>query len=270
MFQHVRAAREFALHLIEGGPRKQDSELAGILFEAYAYFALLSHFERRPLLAPSYSEDPILSALDQIRQYQTFGSFLGCAYRLYELIPAVSRLVLYEKRSISRNDEPRNRDLYENLRRSVAHWSAEEECGTTSPDQAPGQSAEQIAGMIVQNALLMLLHDCRVGEGEGPGDIMQDIQPLIDDTMSLFELISADPVGNVIVWPMLITGSMMQKESQRQCLAQTFLTHHAHTALSDRIAELLQWVWEDDEESTFGIAGLEKVARQHKTHLCYA
>ena len=234
----------------------------GILFEAYAYFATLSHFERRPLLGQSKDEDLILSTFNHIRQYQTFGSYLGCAYRLYELIPAVSRLVLYEKRSICRNNDPKNRDLYENLRRTIGGWSAEEERNANH--------AEQMAGMIVQNALLMLLHDCRIDEGQRPGDIMQDIQPLINDTMSLFGLISDDPVSTVIVWSMLITGSMMLEESQRQSLLRLIVTHYTHTALGDQIARLLQWVWEDDNESTFGITGLEKVAKQHKTHLCYA
>jgi hypothetical protein len=124
--------------------------------------------------------------------------------------------------------------------------------------------------MIVQNALLMLLHECRVSDGQGPGDIMQDIQPLIDDTMSLFDEISDNPVSTVIVWPMLITGSMMLEECQRQKLLQLITTHYTHTALGDQIARLLQWVWKDGSESTFGIIGLEKVAKLHKTHLCYA
>lgn len=262
MFQHVRAAREFALHLIARDPMKQGSELTGILFEAYAYFATLAHFERRPMLGPRRGDDLFLSTFGHIRQYQTFGSYLGCAYQLYELIPDVARLVLYEKRSISQNDDPNNRALCDNLRSTVARWSAEQAYKTNH--------AEQMAGMIVQNALLMLLHECRIDEGQGPGDVMQDIQPLIDDTMSLLDFISDEPVSTVIVWPMLITGSMMREEGQRQSLLQIFITHHTHTALADQIARLLRWVWEDDDESTFGITGLEKVAKQHKTYLCYA
>lgn len=267
MSQHVRAAREFSQHLIAREPNKQNPELAGILFEAYAYFAALAHFERRPMIGPSQSENPILSTIDQTRQYQTFGCYLGCAYRLYESIPAVSRLVLYEKRSISRNNDPNKQELYENLRRKVASWSADEENENAPANYTP---AEQMAGMIVQNALLMLLHECRIDEGQGPGTIMEDIQPLIDDTMSLFELISDEPVTTVVVWPMLITGSMMLEEKQRQSLGQLIRTHQTRTALGEHIARLLQWVWEDGNESTFGITGLEKVAKQHKTHLCFA
>ncbi|KAK5061102.1 hypothetical protein LTR84_007644 [Exophiala bonariae] len=262
LLHHVRAAREFCSHLIAKEPVVQSSPLAGMLFEAYAYFAALSHLEQRPILelAPEY--DPILSNFDCIKQCETFGSYMGCAYRLYELIPTIARLVLYEKRSISRNHNPKIQALYEDMRRAVTGWSAEEDRVCSC--------AEKLAGMIVQNVLLMLLHECRIDEGQGPQHVMQDIQPLIEETMSLFETISQSPVSSVLAWPMMITGSMMLESNQRQRLLSLVGTHHTHTALADQIVRLLHWVWEGGDEGTFGITGLGKVARQHKTYLCYA
>ncbi|KAK5312083.1 hypothetical protein LTR93_011474 [Exophiala xenobiotica] len=262
MYHHVRGAREFCSHLIAREPMVQSSPLAGMLFEAYAYFAALSHLERRPILELTADYDPILSAFDCIKQYQTFGSYMGCAYQLYELIPTIARLVLYEKRSISRNNDPKVQAQYEDMKRAVAGWSAKQ-------DQRCSR-AERMAGMIVQNALLMLLHECRIDEGQGPRHVMQEIEPLIEETVSLCEIISDEPVSSVLAWPMMITGSMILEENQRQRLLSLVGTHHTHTALADQIVRLLRWVWEDDDETVFGITGLEKVAKQHKTYLCYA
>jgi len=262
MLYHVRAAREFCEHLIAREPVVQSSPLAGMLFEAYAYFAALSHLERRPILESTPAYDPILSDFDCIKQCDTFGSYMGCAYQLYELIPTIARLVLYEKRSIARNHNPKIQALYEDMRRAVAGWTAQEVLVCSC--------AEKMAGMIVQNALLMLLHECRVDEGQGPQHVMEDIQPLIEETMSLFETISESPISSVLAWPVMITGSMMLEQNQRRRLLSLVETHHTHTALADQIVRLLHWVWEDEDESTFGITGLGKVAKQHKTYLCYA
>ncbi|KAK6373999.1 hypothetical protein LTS17_007969 [Exophiala oligosperma] len=261
MSLHVRAAREFCSHLITREPMARSLPLAGILFEAYAYFAALSHLERRALeLMPD--QDPIISDIDCIKTYQTFGSYMGCAYQLYELIPTISRLVLYEKRSISRNDDPKLQALYEDTKRAVADWT---------PDEHQAHNyAETMAGMIVQKTLLMLLHECRIVEGQGPQHVMRDIQPLIEETMSLAEIISKEPVSCVLAWPMMITGSMMVEKRQRHRLLSLFGTHPTHTALAEQTVRLLNLVWEDDDKSVFGITGLGTVAKQHKTYMCYA
>ncbi|KAK7883576.1 hypothetical protein LTR67_011074 [Exophiala xenobiotica] len=269
LVQHMRAAREFVLQVSADKAVNEDCDLVGVLMEGYVYFALIAQIASLSTPPPGKNA-PLLSILNRLREYKTFGVYLGCAHQLYELIPAVTDLALHKKRAVCGTTDEHTQALHETLRRKVTCWSAESEGDVSTARYIPGYRAEQVAAFIIQNVLLILLHDCRIGEGENPRDIMEDIQPLIDDTMALFELISDAPVSNVIGWSFLILGSVMRREDQKRSLSQKLRSHRSETAYSDRVADVLEWVWSDPDERTFGLAGLEKVARERKTYLCLA
>lgn len=269
LIQHIRASREFALYVFANRSADQSCDLAGVLVEGYVYFALIAQFAS--FSAQESNDDiPLLTTLKHLRTYNTCGVYLGCAHQLYELIPAVTEFVLRKKRaSFSQSDE-HAQEQYESLRRQVAAWSPESNDNVATARKVPGSSSEHVAGLIIQDVLLILLHECRMVRGESLADMMKDIQPLVDDAMSLFELISDAPASNVIGWAMLILGSVMQREDQKRSLSQILRNHHAETAYSSRVADILEWVWSDPDERTFGMTGLEKVAREHRIHLCLA
>ncbi|KAK7889933.1 hypothetical protein LTR67_008397 [Exophiala xenobiotica] len=267
LVQHMRAAREFVVHVAADKSVNENCDLAGVLIEGYVYFGLIAQFASLSTSPPD-DHAPLLSTLKRLQNYKTYGVYLGCAHQLYGLIPEVTGLALYMKRPAGDQPDEHVQELHETLRRKVASWSAESDDNVSTARHLPGYSSEQVAGLIIQDVLLILLHAYRIGEGESPRGIMEDIQPLIDDTMALLELISDAPVSNTIGWSLLILGSVMQREDQKLSLSQSLRNHRSETAYSNRAAEILEWVWSDPDERTFGLAGLEKVAREHNTHLC--
>jgi hypothetical protein len=269
MAHHLRACTEFARHIVASEADHTDNDLVGVSLEVYVYLALLAYLEGPSSRLPSSSSDHLLSTLDHLRNYRTFGSLLGCAHRLYELIPEVSDLVWCRRRRSSGSDYQSTDEAYEALKTRIESWPDETDTGPGSPGPLSETSAEYAAGVMIRNTLLMLLHHSQIfGRPALKQAMTEKIQPLVDDNMAFLDVLSDAPVANVSLWLLVVTGSMMQKSDQKQCLAQRLKSHHSQTPVASRAVEILTWIWNDPEKDSYGLYGVAKVASEHMTHIC--
>lgn len=254
-----------------GSQTGSSCELSALLVECYAYFALIAQFDDHT--SPEKyclwdGEAYLFSAIERMRASSTFGSYFGCAFELYRLIPDVSSLMLQEDDRSSPELSSNRGKLLDELTRKVMRWPVSSEA-TTSPETSVCEStSEPAAGILIQNTLLILLHSCRHDRCLDSQNAWDTIQPLIDYNMSLFDVLDGTPALSVTLWPFLITASMLRDRRQQQAFAEKLMSHHTKTALADRMVQLLKWVWEDSNESSYGLIGLSMVARMHGTYLC--
>jgi hypothetical protein len=155
------------------------------------------------------------------------------------------------------------------LKTRIESWPDETDTGPGSPGPLSETSAEYAAGVMIRNTLLMLLHHSQIfGRPALKQAMTEKIQPLVDDNMAFLDVLSDAPVANVSLWLLVVTGSMMQKSDQKQCLAQRLKSHHSQTPVASRAVEILTWIWNDPEKDSYGLYGVAKVASEHMTHIC--
>lgn len=267
---HLQACREFAMSIGFGDQSQEGDDLAALLTECYVYFATICQFDAsRSGSHPILNEnDLVLSKLSDLRNYSAFGSILGCASQLYRLVPQILHLIAHGTSEFGRDG--RKDDLYEELRFKVMNWSVSSETDQLITNRPLCETLEQTSGLIVQNTLFLLIYSSHLSQRWSPQITLSKIQPLIDHNMSLFEIVGDNPVMHVIFWAYLITGSMIRNGEQREHLSRRLRTHHTRIALGHRVMMILQWLWDDPDESTFGLPGLQKVAREQGVSLCVA
>lgn len=259
------------MEIATGSQKGSSCELSDLLVECYAYFSLIAHFDdHNP--AEKYcmwdGEAHIASAIERMQASSTFGSYFGCAFELYRLIPDVSSLLLHEDDRLSPELSSNRRKLLGELTRKVMRWRVSSEDTGTPEASVYESTSESTSGIVIQNTLLILLHSCRHDQYWDRQTAWDMIQPLIDYNMSLFDVLEDTPAMSVTFWTFFITASMLRDRRQQEAFVKRLTSHHTKTALTDRIIQLLKWVWEDSNESTYGLVGLSRVARVHGTHLC--
>lgn len=269
---HIRACGEFARHIVAHEDSDGDHDLIGFSLEAYVYSALLATLSEPAAdegCNPSSSRDDLLTLLHRLRNYRTFGSLVGCAYRLYELIPEIARRVWCPKRRTLNCPYHDTFEACEALKTQIESWSGEN-AEPSSPSSSQCSTAEYAYGVMIQNSLLMLLHYSWIRHRDGFQQAMDEkIQPLIDDNMMLEELLTDAPVVNVSLWLVMITGSMMRKNEQRLALARTMKRHPTQAPVTNRAVRILNWLWNDSEADSYGLEALTRVATKHGTRICF-
>lgn len=252
MSHHRRACREFAKHIVLSHHSKE-SDLLGILGETYAFLALIGHLDATsPVdnLNKASEYDQMLSLLEYLHGFRTSGSLLGCSQDLYMLIPRLAALELGQL--------PLEQRQFDELETKVLRWS--------HPTRSLNHS-EQIAGSLIQKTLLLLLYSAYRNQMPTEGEFGGKIQPLIHQILTFFAQIEDTPAAHTVIWALLVTGSMMVREDQKQNLSSRLRCHQAQTPLTSRVAEILEWLW-DDSDAPIGLLGLQEVTKGHKTHIC--
>jgi hypothetical protein len=272
MAYHLRACREFALEMTTAGDSDSTSELTSFLVECYVYFALISQFDGHSSIEQNSlwnRKGSISSAIKLARRSRTFGSFFGCSFRLYELIPSVSAL-LHGNSPLSQESTSSCEDTLEELTNKVTSWSVSSEITTIYETSPYWTASESAAGIVVQNTLFILLSLFRLEQHLSRQAAQEAIQPLIDQNLALFDVLNDTPTLPVAVWPYLIMGSMLRDREQQQEFSAKFLGHHSQTAFASRMVQLLKCVWDDPDETAYGLTGLERAAMANQIYLCLA
>lgn len=273
MIYHLRACREFTRHIIEHGCLDGDPDLIGFLLENYAYAALLACLAE-PVSGescePSSVDDDLRSLLQRVRTYPMYGSLIGDAYELYQLIPEIARYVWCPEQRRGMCQYHDCLEAYKAIETKLLLWP-DGNAQACSEDAQRYFTAELGNGIMIRNSLLMLLRYSWIRQRHTFDQAMDEgIQPLIDDNMVLEELLAASPVMNVSLWPLMVTGSMMRKDEQRLAFAHRLRAHRTRVPVMSSTLRLLDWLWHDTEIQSHGPEALARVARKHESRVCFA
>lgn len=271
LVHHLRACREFAQHVVAHDYAEGDNDIIGHSLEIYVYTALLARLQLPELneaCGESGSSWDLLSLLERVRLYRTFGNLFGPADRLYELMPAIAQQIWCPSRDSQDCPHHSGDCEYESLKAKVERWQGQSHASEPS-NSTTCSMAEYTNGVMVQNTLLMLLHHSRLTTKPRCEQAMYaQIQLLIDDNLLLHDLVADSPMSSVSLWPMFVTGSMMRRHDQRLDLARKLKANPTQAPVTSRAVQVLNWLWNDDESDDLGLQAVFRVTTKRGAHIC--
>lgn len=268
----MRASRELVLKILKEPRQTLHGDIKfiqGFALEVYFYLVLVNSitpYGRDEARAIPF--DSFFASLDFLKEYDSFGIFFSCGQGLFELIPQISMLAmrrLTEEESGASSEETRGN--YARLVETLMEWR--------SPPVASGMAeweAEHVAtGEIYRQALLVFIKACMCGSVVRNPKVIVAIQHHLDVTEPLFTPVTLSPFHTLLLWPVMILGSCLICEHQRRDLI--YKLHH-ETRINIRqvreAANLLEHLWEDEDERSYGPYGLYLVMRKHQFNFSMA
>ena len=273
VFQHLRAWRHIIIHLLNGAstPGTNDlRNLQGFVIEVYSYLALVSNITPYGLAKNrTLPLDPFLTSLGHLREYEGSGTFFSCAASLFELIPPITMLAakrLAEER-VSDLPSQESSDTFYHLLARLGSWKAT----PVAEDMATWRDAYTAVGEIYRHALYIYLTTALCGSVVSSPKTISEIQQHIDVFWIHWDLVISSPYGTILLWPLMITGSCLVREDQKQMLRDRLQSPRRwrFTQISAAL-ELLELLWADDDKHAYGPYGLFVTMQKHKMDFCMA
>jgi len=239
----------------------------------YAYLVLVSNITfTGDGASHGLLDDPLLSSLEPHRSDGTYGSMMGCAHGLFELIPSICRFASTRMQEIP-YDVVSTESLaqYSQLEQKIRTWTVPGDL------TCEGYWFEQLsaAAHIYQHALLLFLHTAFLCSSTVDDRAVSWLQPEIDTIFLLAQqLLTAEdpsPLANTLLWPTIIMGSCLRRPEQQRLLCTTLMNHNL--AITDKAALLLDRLWTEGTENgnpLFGPIGLKFVMDKYRIHICMA
>ncbi|KAK2743504.1 hypothetical protein FQN57_004801 [Myotisia sp. PD_48] len=267
MAYHLRACRQFVFHItannellpLEGG-------VIGLLLETYAYLELCSCLRFSPLEEDIRTNlNSFVSQLDYLRQFKTFGVLFGSTSALYETIPSISFLSLLRQQELREHQDLGSAALYCDLDKLITSWS-NHAISCVNLESGLGGVFEVPAIMAVRNALLIFLETSFYYGSVSVVDFSKKVEPLVEATLPLLQLLKGSPLFYTAYWPMVVLGANARTVAQ-QTIISSLLQDHT-MPMTSRMKETLSWIWDHPDKNVFGLPGLEFVVKEQRTALC--
>ncbi|OAP56147.1 hypothetical protein AYL99_09326 [Fonsecaea erecta] len=270
IFPHLRAGRELVLKLLQEPQRTlhDDTKLVkGFALEVYFYLVLVNSItpygRDKARVLPV---DSLCSSLDFLQEYETFGVFFSCGQGLFEMISQVSMLatkILTEEESGVKSPDTRE-DSYR-LINAITQW----ESPPVAPEMTEWQAEHVWTGEIYRHALLIFIEASMCGSVVSNPKVIVSIQRHIDMAFHLFMPVARSPFVTVLLWPIMIIGSCLICEDQRREYIHVLRTKpKIDISQVSEAANLLEFLWEDEDERAYGPFGLHFVMR--KRHINFS
>lgn len=195
-----------------------------------------------------------------LTSYSTFGYIMVAACELFTLMPYVAQFAL-QLRALRNDSRCLEHDLlYRRLAANILSW--QDNISTELPEVSVKVT------LIYQNALLVFLHASYLCEEKDQGKLEATLKPILADTLSLFESIKNMPASVTAFWPMVILGSCMREQQDKDRLLLYVNERKLNTGIQGRACEALMWMWERQDQGVFGPVGLERFTKENNTGLC--
>lgn len=241
------------------------------LVEHYGYFVLSAN------MRPSPQADNIRlglefsgSILPQVKNLSSFGSVFAFEPASISLVPRIARLAWQRRQCASAPDDQLCQLAYMQLLGSLNHEQELFGGSTELGELDPGSwDKRQVVISIKINALLIFLHASFYEQCKSSAWMGELLQPLIDRTMMLFSHVEEIEACYGIFWSVLVVGSHVRDHVRQEQLIRLLRANQSSMLLVEKGVDLLQWLWHNhDDDSSFGLAGLEKVATAYGVPLC--
>lgn len=237
----------------------------------YSYLASISNVTfNTTSLERSIAYNPSIYSFSDWEDCRTFGVMFGFASGLFKLIPQVCQFGRDRFLEGTDVDEVSASSLqtYEDFQTQICDWQIPIDANGCQ-EAAVGSS---LVAHIYREALLIYLHAAFFASGVSNSIFRHKIEALVTKLLPLMDKITQLPsissLCSVLLWPSIIMGSCLQWHEERQAFRQIFGRWQHGMAISDRAVQLLEWVWEEDNNSVFGPYGFEIVMNRHKINFC--
>lgn len=251
------------LTLMRDGQSAADQNLLGFFAEQYAYLALVSNVSFRPGRLGRYLEPELpCQSLEELNSgTQIYGCLFGCSHQLYQSIPAICRLARKRQEEGSRLSESSTSQHHALLEMLLA-WE---------PDPNSADPGFEDAGRMYQRACLIFLHTSFHGALPPTDGLFDLIEPLLESFVESFSRLSYESAAwTTVSWPVLVAGSCMQKQHQRDILGDVVRKSTFRMLAVENILRPLSLLWTDMDsgEDAYGPYGLEAILDRHHLNLC--
>ncbi|KIW35325.1 uncharacterized protein PV07_02027 [Cladophialophora immunda] len=271
IFSHLRPSRQLMLDLLANGKHNDMIRGKGVesfILEHYAYLALIAHITPYALdQARTIPLDPDLLSLDSIHEYDNFGTILSCGVSLFEKIPLVSVLA---RRRLCEEEQTggcswETFSTYQSLLEDILNWTS----GPPGSQMKEYETAQRLAGEVYRHALLIYLKVSMCGAvvSNSP-EVLVEIQELIDAVWDLYAAVVDSPFGTAMLWPTVIIGSCLTRETQRERLRAVATCPRWHMRVTEACINMLKLLWTDPDPRAFGPYGLHFIMKKHKINFC--
>jgi hypothetical protein len=214
--------------------------------------------------------DPYVETLETFRDSKMYGSMLGCAQALFEMIPSICKLgyrVIQDQRNDTYSGEhlAENITAYKLLESRILGWQPRE----NTPGQDEFISDRMIAAKIYQQSLLIFLHSNYYGSHVSDPIFLNLIDKSLEAIIPLVMLLPLDsPILTTFMWPIMIIGSCIREPLGRSLLLDRVRDSPFNMTSISKGIQLLGWLWEDDDPTAFGPYGLGLVMKKHNVTYC--
>ena len=246
-------------------------ELSGFLLELYTYLvAVVNITANTNLDYHSVIFDPYAETLEGFRDSNMYGSMLGCAQTLFEMIPSICKLgyrVIQDQRNDTNSGEhfAENITAYKLLEARILGWQPQE----NAPEKDEFTSDRVIAAKIYQQSLLIFLHSNYYGSQVSDPTFLNLIDKSLEAIIPLVMLLPLDsPILTTFMWPIMIIGSCIREPLGRGLLLGRIRDSPFNMTSISKGIQLLEWLWEDDDPTAFGPYGLGLVMKKHNVTYC--
>lgn len=247
-----------------------DIELVtGFALEVYFYLVLVNSitpYGRDE--ARTVPFDTFFMSLDFLKEYKTFGVFFSCGQGLFEMIPKISVLAttrLVEEECGKCSAE--SRATYEDLIDTLEQWHSP----PVTFEMMEWEAEHIMIGEIYRQSLLVFLKASMCGSVVNNPKVLVAIQHHIDVAFPLFERAAESPFITILLWPVMILGSCLICEHQRESLAYR-LQFGTRIDICQVVEarKLLEILWNDEDERAYGPYGLYHVMRKYQVNFSMA
>ncbi|OGM40773.1 hypothetical protein ABOM_011131 [Aspergillus bombycis] len=264
-FTHLRAGRHLILRLRNNSHQLMSSaerKLLGFATEVYSYIVLsnsITPFNMNGNRTLIY--DSFLQSLDDLRGLGAFGVMFSGFHSLFELISCVSLFAGEQDAlpSTGTSIPPGRYETYNQLKMRIGHpdLSALEHPDT---EVLPGHST---ALRMFRIALLVFLETAVVPFSKHDSVRVHHVQSLLDGAVHDLPGMIASNYSCLLMWPMMVIGSCLMKEEQRNVITHLLIHNHYLMKNTAQASVLLQLLWDDPDEYAFGPYGLGLLMRRH-------
>jgi hypothetical protein len=228
IFSHLRPSRQLILWLITSEHQlcSDTQYIFGYLLEIYTYLVLDNSINPYGIMDSRHVpyDGVIDNFVSRLSTYDTFGiMFAGC-HELFELIPAISRFAaqrLKEEEQVPTAAGLSDDDtFYTSTNARLRDWQQSPQ-RTTNTDCVPKLLA---IGEIYWHALFIYLETAMPGTACPPARAevhtrLHEHLAHIKDAVESHNLVTST-FATILLWPMIITGSVLMPANERELLAQ--------------------------------------------------
>lgn len=252
--------------VIELSSNQVSHGLRVFLLETYAYFvSVVNITANTDLDYRMVIFDPYTHALSSGRGSEICGGVFGYARGLIELIPSICKLG-YRRLSEEKYGEFSFESiaLYKSLESQIQKWRAPQSIS----DDADTNNLV-VAAKIYQKALIIFLHTNFYGSKVLEPTLLDLVDASIEALFPLAQSFSTyAPIASTLLWPCMVIGSCLRQSEKREALRRMIISSPFNMTGVLKAVQVLDWLWDDVDLSSYGPYGLGAIMEKHKTRLC--
>lgn len=202
--------------------------------------------------------DPFLRSLDDLRDLGAFGVMFSGVHSLFELISSVSLFAGQQAtRPLMGNSLPPDQhETYNRLRVCIGYLGP-------LAIEPEGCQAYDAAREMFRIALLVFLETSIPPFSKNDSVRVHRLQPFLDRALHHLPQILLSNYSCISMWPIMVIGSCLVREEQRETVASTLNNNHYLMRNTGQGSALLQLLWNDPDEYSFGPFGLGLLMERH-------